>query len=514
MRRKMTALGLAACLFCGALAAAQEDIPKGPCGSKPVAPPQFRKGGEGVPPLPLPATPLRRTERKRPPAPPVLIAKIQFGSLKELKVSDGILHYYDWNKDPADIPNLLNDAVERALNVHYTWKCGPLSAFTADPSQYPIYYYTGSDDFTLSDADVARLREYVRAGGVIWGDTALGDPDFFKAFVREMSKVLPDRTFHRLGADHPLFNCYFPIAKVSYNRPVPDAPNGEPVFYGMDLGARTAILLSRYGLSCGWDGHKRAGAYTVDPNDARQLGVNMIAYALAMYPISIYQSAAKIYYQEDERPRGEFVLAQARIGENWDSQFNEIANLLKATALKTSAEIKFERKVVDLGRSDLQDCPFLYITGEYDFTFNAVEKRALKTYLAAGGFILASPFVRVQGIRPRLPPRDRRAAAGPSAPASAAGAPGVQHPEQDQGRRLLRLRREDRRDSAGAAAGRRLDRRGDADHLQPVRHRRRLARVRQPVRPGHRLRRRHPARRQHHPLRDDALAAGSGRKAG
>ena len=391
MLRKMTALGFAVCLLYGAVAASQEDIPRGPCGSKPVAPPQFRKGGEGVPPLPLPATPLRRTERKRPPSPPVLIAKIQFGSLKELKVSDGILHYFDWNKDPADIPNLLNDAAERALNIHYTWKCGPLDAFTTDPSQYPIYYYTGSDDFTLSDADAERLREYVRAGGVIWGDTALGDPDFFKAFVREMSKVLPDRHFHRLNADHPLFNCYYPISKVSYNRPVPDAPNGEPVFYGVDLGARTAILLSRYGLSCGWDGHTRAGAYTVNPNDARKLGVNMIAYALAMYPISIYQGTAKIYYQEEERPRGEFVLAQARIGENWDSQFNEIASLLKTTATQTSAEIKFERKVVDLGKSDLQNYPFLYITGEYDFTLNAVEKRALKSYLAAGGFILASP---------------------------------------------------------------------------------------------------------------------------
>ncbi len=214
MLRKMTALGLAVCLLYGAVAAAQEDIPRGPCGSKPVAPPQFRKGGEGVPPLPLPATPLRRTERKRPPSPPVLIAKIQFGSQKELKVSDGVLRYFDWNKDPADIPNLLNDAADRALNIHYTWKCGPLDAFTTDPAQYPIYYYTGSDDFTLSDAEVARLREYVRAGGVIWGDTALGDPDFFKAFVREMSKVLPDRSFHRLDADHPLFNCYYPIKQV------------------------------------------------------------------------------------------------------------------------------------------------------------------------------------------------------------------------------------------------------------------------------------------------------------
>ena len=37
------------------------------------------KAGEGLPPLPLPATPLRRSERKREPAKPALIGKIQYG---------------------------------------------------------------------------------------------------------------------------------------------------------------------------------------------------------------------------------------------------------------------------------------------------------------------------------------------------------------------------------------------------------------------------------------------------
>jgi hypothetical protein len=39
------------------------------------------KGGEGFPPLPLPATPLRHTERKRQPAKPALIGKIKYGKL-------------------------------------------------------------------------------------------------------------------------------------------------------------------------------------------------------------------------------------------------------------------------------------------------------------------------------------------------------------------------------------------------------------------------------------------------
>ena len=51
---------------------AQEGSGPVDCGPPPRAKPQSRTGGESFPPLPLPATPLRRSEKKRPPAPPAL----------------------------------------------------------------------------------------------------------------------------------------------------------------------------------------------------------------------------------------------------------------------------------------------------------------------------------------------------------------------------------------------------------------------------------------------------------
>ena len=391
MSKRLPAVGLMVVVLVASLAVAQQfNLPKGPCGSKPVVPPQRRTGGEGVPPLPLPATPQRRTERKRQPAPPPLIAKIQYGDLKEIEEDGQKVRYYDWNKDPGDIAVLLSLANPK-LGLRYTWKQGPLSAFPPDPAQYPIYYYTGSDDFKLSDEEVTRLREYLRAGGTIWGDTCFGDPDFFKAFVREMSKVLPDRHFRRLDQSHPIFSLFYSTKQVSYTQNVPDAPNGEPVFYGVDLGCRTAIILSRYDLSCGWDGHIREGAFSVSPNATRSLGINMVAYTLASYPVAIYQSTSKIFYEAGERPRGQFIFAQAKIGENWDCQTNSIANLLKALATKTSAEVKFEHRAVDMAKDDLHTYPFLYITGHYDFKFSDAELGALKRYISAGGFLLASP---------------------------------------------------------------------------------------------------------------------------
>ncbi len=391
MKKNTLPLGLIAAVLAVHFAAAQQfNLPKGPCRTEPPQKPQRRKAAESMAPLPLPGTPLRRSERKRSPSPPPLIAKIHHGDVKEITHEGRLIRYHDWNKDSGDIPSLVGIA-NSTLRLRYTWKGGPLNVFAADAAQYPIYYYTGSDSFQLSDAEVKHLREFVRAGGTIWGDTCFGDPDFFKAFVTQMSKVLPDRHFRKLDGTHPLFNVYYQLRQVTYTQPVPDAPNGEPVFYGVDLGCRTAFILSRYDLSCGWDGHTREGALSVDKNDARKLGVNMIAYALATHPIAVYQSTAKIYYEKQQRARGDFVFAQAKIGENWDCQTNAIANLLKTVATKTSTEVKFERRVVDLATDDLHAYPFLYITGHYDFVLTEPEVRALKRYLSSGGFLLAGP---------------------------------------------------------------------------------------------------------------------------
>ena len=59
------------------------------CGPPPPAKPHRRKAGESFPPLPLPATPLRRTERKRPPAPQVNILDARGNSVHKGKLEYG-----------------------------------------------------------------------------------------------------------------------------------------------------------------------------------------------------------------------------------------------------------------------------------------------------------------------------------------------------------------------------------------------------------------------------------------
>src|SRR5215213_11662948 len=81
----------------------------GTCGPPPRKNPTRQTSAEGMPPLPLPAVPLRRSEPKAEPAPPLMIAKMEYGTTQ------------DWNTDPGDIDNLMRH-VRSAVGLWYGWK--------------------------------------------------------------------------------------------------------------------------------------------------------------------------------------------------------------------------------------------------------------------------------------------------------------------------------------------------------------------------------------------------------
>jgi hypothetical protein len=102
--------------------------------------------------------------------------------------------------------------------------------FTARP---PFIFFTGTQDFRLSEKEVETLTKYVRLGGTIWGDSSLpgrGSP-FDIAFRREMKRVMPDKDkdFQALDPKDPIFT------KSPYFTGVTKPPTGlnyydEPVY--------------------------------------------------------------------------------------------------------------------------------------------------------------------------------------------------------------------------------------------------------------------------------------------
>ena len=88
----------------------------------------------------------------------------------------------------------------------------------SDPDllNFPWIYMVEPGALLLRDEEVAILRRYLLNGGVLMADDFWGEWQW-KAFHREMKRVLPERDFEELPMNHPIFHCVFDLT-VPKNR--------------------------------------------------------------------------------------------------------------------------------------------------------------------------------------------------------------------------------------------------------------------------------------------------------
>lgn len=377
-------------IFCAAIllafdsASFAETRVDGTCGPAPRAETAARKAAEGTFPLPWPAVPIRRTEKKRPPSPPLLMAKIEFRDTKE------------WINDPGDVDNLMNKA-RQILGIwyrHVNMSSQELvNRYNANvKTKTPILYISGHNAFSFSKEERDALRQYLIDGGSLIGDPCCGRPEFRESFAREMREIFPDREFSYLQMDHPLFGSFYKIEKVK--RHVFDSSGNKaeyaeaPKVRGLDIGARTAVVMAESDISCGLDGHTHNYGDRIDADDAVRLGVNIVAYLLAENKLAKFQSTTFELKGPSPRPRQEFKLAVLRHNGNWNPNPNSFPSLFKELAANTNLSVNLEKEEIDLKDINIFKYPFLYITGKRDPKLAKDEIAVLRQYIISGGFIL------------------------------------------------------------------------------------------------------------------------------
>lgn len=366
----------------------------GSCGPPPEAKPQRRTGGESFPPLPLPATPLRRTEKKREPTPTALAAKVRYGKMVEGQDESGRpFRYLDWTTDPDDLKRLMH-RFSRDVGVQRSCVEVTFEDFSFNPAEVPVLYLTGHEGFELSDELRKKLRWYLQDGGTLICDACCGSEEYLKAWVREMNMMFPRRRSVKLTPDHPVFHTVYDINEVGYKVEGKGEFRAEPTLLGISLGCRTAVFLSPYDLSCGWSGHthehgKRVWSSATGSEDAERLGVNMLAYVQAYWALGRFLATDKIYHEAHEPAEQRLVFGQIVHGGDWDPDPAGPANLLKYVASETTLGVRFRREAVDLRKDDVFGYPVLYMTGHDDFVFTEDEVSKLRDYLKAGGSLIA-----------------------------------------------------------------------------------------------------------------------------
>ena len=226
---------------------------------------------EGMPPLPFPSVPSRRQAERQTPEAVTLVTK--------LKSSDP----EDWARTPNDAPALL-ELLRKESGVAFTSDAKSIDEIAPDPAARPMLYRSGFKPFKLTESEVAKLREYCTRGGTIVFNSLAGSPAAYDAAKQAAGQIFPGKPAQRLPNSHAIFRNYYPIEKVQFReRALRDnvASDGMPYFDGVDVGDRTAIIISRWDLSLGWEGNPNDSWGYVD-EDSSKLGINILAYVLGM----------------------------------------------------------------------------------------------------------------------------------------------------------------------------------------------------------------------------------------
>lgn len=358
------------------------------CGPPPPPKRQSRTGGESFPPLPLPVTPLRRTEKKRPPAPPALIGKMAMGPLKYVTRDNKRVAYRDWMTDPSDVKSLLA-WTNNQLGINYRSVEADFAHFSYDPRELPALLFAGHNRFTLDDEIRVKLARYVLDGGTIFGDACCGWEDFNEAFHREMEEIFPGRSLRKLMPDDPLLASYYKLGNFTYQQADGSQYTDTPCLEGIQVGCRLGVIYSPVDLTCGWDGHDHPRGLRVVIDEARQIGANYLTYLLGNFQLARFLSTTKVYHEAEAPSRDDFVLAQIIHEGDWDPDPSAIHNLLKFARDNSTLEVKFKRINMRLKDPRAANFPLWYLTGHYDFQWEKEEVERLRRYLKAGGTLVA-----------------------------------------------------------------------------------------------------------------------------
>ncbi len=185
----------------------------------------------------------------------------------------------DWYANPSSLPNLLSAIAERtSLPVERTEARVRLTDERL--WEYPFLHITGHGTIRFSDAEVERLREYLRRGGFLHADDNYGLDESFR---REIARVFPDRPLVDVPLSHPIYHLVYDFPR---GLPKIHEHDGKPARgFGVFLGDRLAVYYS-YSSDLG-NGWEDVGTYPDPPElheAALRMGVNLFAYAVTSRP--------------------------------------------------------------------------------------------------------------------------------------------------------------------------------------------------------------------------------------
>jgi len=217
---------------------------------------------------------------------PVFIAKA--GEVRHRAKVAWLRHNGNWNTQPAAL-DYLSQKLTAENRVAITTTAGA-APDTAGLKGQHLAWMTGSQAFTLKDAELKALRSWLEGGGTLFVN-AVGGSKTFNASARKVLDGLfagKNVVLEDVDINSPLMTGKCgdfrgpPIKSLKRTRAWQRLrPKAGPPLRVYRQAGRIVAIHAAYGIHDTLDGHTAHGAMSFMPPSARDLAANIVLYALA-----------------------------------------------------------------------------------------------------------------------------------------------------------------------------------------------------------------------------------------
>jgi hypothetical protein len=293
--------------------------------------------------------------------------------MNKLDYSITVGHHHrqaNWNERPRDVYNLAQWSGEQS-EADLNFQVVNLDVPVKDIHDAPILYLAGNQDLNLSDADVAKLREFVIEGGMILGNADCDSLIFKKSFLDLGKKLFPHYEFDKINRG----NIIFKEANAKFR--------GTPDLLGLSNGVRYLMLLFPTGdPSRAWQGK----AYYGEEVDDFQIGFNIFLYSVDT--IGLRKKGVDYLVEPDPKvhPARTIKVARLMVGDNPNP---EPGGWPRLCAILHNDPYKLNVQVTDvMPGDDLSGYKIVDLTGTAAFKLSDKERTDLLKFTRHGGTLI------------------------------------------------------------------------------------------------------------------------------
>ncbi len=270
-----------------------------------------------------------------------------------------------WNargRDSANLSQWLSKNLERPIN----WQTVNLEVDPEDWLDAPVLLITGSQDPKFKPADVAKIRAYVEAGGMVFSTADGGGKGFSTAMEKLAAEIVENKyEIKKLDQKHALFT-------GELWQPVKNPPN----MWVMSNGVRDMWIHSNEDLGASWQMRRTATeAHFVVP-------ANIAFYAIGREKMRSKLQTLNILAAAEKAVRTIQVARVDHMG-NADPEPGAWRRMVKLAQADFRTDLRVTK--VTFAQLDPKIFKIAHMTGSTRFTVAAADIAALKAYLDGGG---------------------------------------------------------------------------------------------------------------------------------